>query len=189
MPDLPGGSAAPFQAQGLAEAPAADDPKVRYLIEELITQRFEGAGLSIELAAARLEAAEIKDISQERAKLLTTLIAALGTRDRENASLRTEIADLQQRLDAAQAELKHARLDNSRLASELAAAEPGANWVKMMVLGNLPTGTPEAGGLHASNGSAALERADRPAEILSAIWVKSLPAIPSRRMPRREETE
>jgi hypothetical protein len=189
MPDV-AGSPAPFQAEGLAEEPAADDPKVRYLIEELITQRFEGARLSIELAAARIEAAQIKDISHEQANLLTSLIAALGTRDRENATLRAQTADLQQRLGAAQTELEHERVENGRLAAELGAVQEGANWVQMMALGNLPAwGAARASALHASNGSVALERAKQPAEILSAIWVDSLPAIPSRRKPPLGETE
>ena len=189
MPDVSGGSQAPFFAQGLAEAPAADDPKVGYLIEELITQRFEGARLSIELAAARVETAQIKDISHEQTKLLTSLIAALGTRDRENATLRAQTADLQQRLGAAQTELEHERVENGRLAAKSGAVQEGANWVQMMALGNLPAWTAQASALHASNGSVALERAKQPAEILSAIWVDSLPAIPSRRKPRLEETE
>jgi hypothetical protein len=190
IPDVAVGSQAPFQAEGLAEAPAADDPKVRYLIEELISQRFEGARLSIELAAARVEAAEIKDSSHEQAKLLTSLIAALGTRDRENASLRAQTADLQRRLEASQTELEQERVENGRLAAELGAVQEGTNWVQMMALGNLPAWAPQAAGaLHASNGSVALERAKQPAEILSAIWVDSLPAIPSRRKPRLEETE
>ena len=189
MPDVTGGSQAPFQAEGLAEAPAADDPKVGYLIEELITQRFEGARLSIELAAARVEAAQIKDISHEQTKLLTSLIAALGTRDRENATLRAQTADLQRRLEASQTELEQERVENGRLAAELGAVQEGANWVQMMALGNLPAWAAQASALHASNGSVVLERAKQPAEILSAIWVDSLPAIPSRRKPRLEETE
>ena len=36
---------------------------MRYLIEELITQRFVGARLSIELAEARIEAIQVKEIS------------------------------------------------------------------------------------------------------------------------------
>jgi hypothetical protein len=94
---------------------------------------------------------------------------------------------LQQRLGAAQTELEHEREENGRLAAELGAVQEGANWVQMMALGNLPAWAAQASALHASNGS--VERAKQPAEILSAIWVDSLPAIPSRRKPRLEETE
>jgi hypothetical protein len=157
-PEVTGGSSAPIQAQGLAEARAADDPKMRYLIEELITQRFEGARLSIELAEAKLEAAQVKEISHQQAELLTALIAVLMIRDRQDASLRAETAELRQRLEAAQTELEHERVENRWLAAELAAAREAANWVKMMALGNLPVAsTPQIGALHATNGSTALE--------------------------------
>ena len=110
-PDVTGGSPAPIQAQGLAGARAADDPKMRYLIEELITQRFEGARLSIELAEAKLEAAQVKEISHEQTELLTALIAALRIRDRQSAGLHAETADLRQRLEAAQTELESERVE------------------------------------------------------------------------------
>jgi hypothetical protein len=75
LPIVTGGSPAPVQAQGSAEARAANDPKMRYMIEELIAQRFEGARLSIELAEARVEAVQVKEISHGQAELLTVLIA------------------------------------------------------------------------------------------------------------------
>ena len=157
-PDVTGGSPAPIQAQGLAGARAADDPKMRYLIEELITQRFEGARLSIELAEAKLEAAQVKEISDEKTELLTALIAALRIRDHQSAGLRAETADLRQRLEAAQTELERERVQNRRLAAESATAQEAANWVKMMALGNLPVASaPQIGALHATNGSTALE--------------------------------
>ena len=109
-PDETGGSPAPIRPQGLAGARAADDPKMRYLIEELITQRFEGARLSIELAEAKLEAAQVKEISDEQTELLTALIAALRIRDHQSAGLRAESADLRQRLEAAQTELERERV-------------------------------------------------------------------------------
>ena len=114
-----------YSSPGLAEA---DDPKLRYLINELIDQRFEGARLSIELEEARAEAAQIKEISHEQAHLLTALIAALRVRDRRDASSRTETADLRHRLEAAQTELKRERVENRRLAAELVAAQKAANW-------------------------------------------------------------
>jgi hypothetical protein len=173
IPDVTAGSPAPIQAQGLAEARAANDPKMRYLIEELITQRFEGARLSIELAEAKLEAAQVKEISHQQAELLTALIAALRIRDREDASLRAETADLRQLLEAAQTELERERVENRRLAVELAAAQEAANGVKMMALGNLPVARgPQIGALHAANGSAALERAKQPEGMNTAAIVK-----------------
>jgi hypothetical protein len=123
--DVTGGSSAPTRAQGLAEA---DDPKLRYLIKELIDQRFEGARLSIELAEARVEAAQNKEISHQQARLLTALIAALSVRDRRDASLRAETVDVGHRLEAAQTELERERVENRRLAAELAAAQKAANW-------------------------------------------------------------
>jgi hypothetical protein len=122
IPDVTRGSPAPIQAQGLAEAWAANDPKMRYLMEELITQRLEGAQLSIELAEARVEAAQVKEISHGQAELLTVLIAALRIRDRQAASLRAETAELRQRLDAAQTELEREGVEKHRLAAELVAA-------------------------------------------------------------------
>jgi hypothetical protein len=109
IPVVTGGSPALDQAQGLAEARTANDPKMRYLIEELITQRFEGARLSIDLAEARSEAAHVKEISHGQAELLTALIAALRIRDRQAATLQAETADLRQRLEAAQTELERRR--------------------------------------------------------------------------------
>lgn len=127
-PGVTGRSPPSFQAQGLAKALSAGDPKVRYLIQELIAQRFEGARLSMELAEARVEAAQIKAISHQQERLLTALIAALRIRDRRNASLRIETADVRHRLEAAQTELKRERVENRRLAAELAAAQKAANW-------------------------------------------------------------
>jgi hypothetical protein len=127
-PDVTGGSPAPIRAQGLAAARAADDPKMRYLIEELIAQRFEGARLSIELAEARVEIAQIREVSQQQAQLLTALIAALRIRDRREASLRAETADLRHGLDAAHIELERERVENRRLAAELTSAQEAANW-------------------------------------------------------------
>ena len=127
-PEVTGRSPASFQAQGLAKALSADDPKVLYLIQELIAQRFEGARLSIELEEAMVEAAQIKAISQQQAQLLTALIAALRIRDRRDATLRAETADLRQRLEAAQTDLERERIENRRLAAELAAAQKAANW-------------------------------------------------------------
>jgi hypothetical protein len=168
LPVVTGGSPAPVQAQGLADA-RADNPKVRYLIKELIAQRFAGARISIELAEARIEAVQVKEISHGQTELLTALIAALRIRDSQAATLRAETADLRQRLEAAQTELERERLEDRRLAAELVAAQEASNWVTMMALGNLPvTRAPQKGALHASLGIAALEPAKRPAEMQTA---------------------
>ena len=117
-PVVTAGSPAPVQAQGLAEARTADDPKVLYLIEELIAQRFEGARLSFELAEARVEAVQIKEISDGQAELLTALIAALRIRDSRDSTLRAETADLRQRLEAAQTELERERLQDEAVGQD-----------------------------------------------------------------------
>jgi ABC-type phosphate transport system auxiliary subunit len=109
-----------------------------YLIKELIAHRFEGARLSIELAEARVEAAQVKEISHGQAELLTALIAALRIRDRQAATLRAETAHSRQRLEAAQTELERERVENRRSAAELAAAQEAAKLVMMTALGNLP---------------------------------------------------
>jgi hypothetical protein len=127
-PDVTGRSPASFQAHGLAKALSADDSKMRYLIQELIAQRFEGARLSIELEEARAEAAQIKEISHQQAQLLTALIAALRIHDRRDATLRVETADLRQQLEAAQTELERERVENRQFAAELAAVRKAANW-------------------------------------------------------------
>jgi hypothetical protein len=128
IPVVTGGSPAPVQAQGRAETRTADNPKVHYLIKELIAQRFEGARLSIELAEARVEAAQVRTISHGQAELLTALIAALRIRDSQAATLRAETADLRQRLKAAQTELEREGVEKRRLAAELVAAQEAANW-------------------------------------------------------------
>jgi hypothetical protein len=163
IPVVTGGSPAPTQAQGLAEARTAEDPKVPYLIKELISQRFEGARLSIELAEAKVEAAQAKEISHGQAELLSALIAALRIRDRQYTTLRAETADLWQRLETAKTELERERVENRRSAAELAAEQEAANWVTIMALRNLPVArAAQIGALLASSGSAALEPAKQP---------------------------
>jgi hypothetical protein len=132
-----GGLPARIHAQDLTNAWDGDDAKVRYLLEELITQRSESARLSIELAEARVEAVEIKEVSRQQAGLLTALMAVLATRDRQETALRSETTDLRQRLGAAQAELQRKHVENSRLAAELTAAHKAADLARMMALENL----------------------------------------------------
>lgn len=60
--DRAGESVARIDARDQTNACNAGDAKIRYLIEELITQRFESAQLSIKLAEARAEAAEFKEV-------------------------------------------------------------------------------------------------------------------------------
>ena len=183
-----GGLPARVHTQNLTKAWDAHNAKLRYLIEELITQRFESARLNIERAEARAEAAEIKEVSRQQAELLTALMAVLATRDRQDATLRSETTDLRQRLEAALAELQRERVENSRLAAELAAAHKAADSATMMALENLAVIEAQIGVLSAADGNAALERAKQPAELLSAVWVEMLPAIP-RQKPRLEATQ
>jgi hypothetical protein len=177
-----------IHGQDLTEAWDAHNAKLRYLIEELITLRFESARLNIEGAEARAESAEIKEVSRQQAELLTALMAVLATRDRKDATLRSETTDLRQRLEAAQAELQRERVENSRLAAELAAAHKAADSATMMAMENLAVIEAQIGVLSAAHGNAALERAKQPAELLSAVWVEMLPAIP-RPKPRLETTQ
>ena len=104
--------------QDLANGWDADDAKVRYLLEELVTQRLESARLSVELAAVKAEAAEIKEVSRQQAALLTALMAVLARRDRQDITLRSETAELGERLQAAHSELQRKHLENSRLAAD-----------------------------------------------------------------------
>jgi chromosome segregation ATPase len=151
------------------------------LTEQLITERFEAARLSIELADAKAEAAQINEAFHEQSELLAALMAVLRTRDRQDAALRAQTADVRQEMEAAQAELQHTREENHRLAAELATAREAASSVKMMAVGNLAvTRHPEKRVLHAAGASAALEQAKQPVEMLPAIWVHRLPATPLR---------
>jgi hypothetical protein len=157
--------------QDLTKAWDADDAKVRYLIEELITQRFESARLSLELAEARAAVAELKEVSRQQAGLLTALMAVLMTQDRQEITLRAETTELRQRLDAAQTELERKRLENSWLTAELATAQKAADSATLMALENLAVIEAQIGVLSAAAGTAVLEQAKPPAELLAAVWV------------------
>jgi hypothetical protein len=138
------------------------------LIEELVTQRSEGALLSIELAATKAKAAEIEAISRQREALLAALIAALATRDRREADARSETADLRQRLEAAEAELQRKVSENDRLAAELAVAHKAADAATVLAEDNLATINAQIKTFHAAAGSAVMARAERPTELLYA---------------------
>jgi regulator of replication initiation timing len=118
-------------ARDLTKARDATNAKVRDLIEERIPERIESARLSIELAEAKAEGAEIKEVSRQQEALLTALMAVLATRARHDAIVRSENADMRQRLEAVQAELQRKVLENSRLAAELAAAHKAADSATM----------------------------------------------------------
>jgi hypothetical protein len=152
--------------------------KVRYLIDELITERFENARLSIELAEAKVEGAEIEKASRQQEAVLGALTAVVATRDRRDAAVRSEIADLRQGLEAAQAELQRKGAENDRLAAELAAAYKAADAATVMARDNLAVINAQIEALHAAAGNAAGARTERPAELLSAVWVDVAPAIP-----------
>lgn len=137
--------------------------KVDYLIEELITQRFESARLNIDLAAARADGAQIEQASRQQEALLRALMAAVATRERRDAIVRSKAADLRHRLEAAQAELQRQIAENDRLAAELAAVLKAADSATMMAQDNLAVINAQIGIFHATVGSAALERAKQPA--------------------------
>lgn len=173
-------------ARDLTKARDATNAKVRDLIEELIPERFESARLSIELAEAKAEAAEIKEVSRQQEALLAALMAVLATRARHDAIVRSENADMRQRLEAVQAELQRKVSENSRLAAELAAAHKAADSATMMALENLAVIEAQIEVLHLATENAALERPEHLAELLSAVWVDVVPAMP--RQTSRLET-
>jgi DNA repair exonuclease SbcCD ATPase subunit len=162
--------------------------KVRYLIEELVTQRSESARFSIELAEAKAKAAEIETISRQREVLLAALIAALATRDRREADARSQTADWRQRLEAAEAEVQRKLSENDRLAAELAAAYKAADAATVLAADNLAVINAQIKVLQAAAGNAALARADLPTELLYAGSFDVRPAMP-RQMLHPEETK
>ena len=163
------GSPALMYVQDLANGWDADDAKVRYLIEELITQRLEIARLSVELAGARAEAAEMKEVSRQQAALLTALMAVLARRDQQDTTSRSETTELEERLEAAQSELQRKHLENSQLAAELAAAHKAAERATMMALENLALIEAAGKAVPAAGPSSSLEDHGE-ASILLAHW-------------------
>jgi hypothetical protein len=192
--ELPAGNPARVQISEPNRAPLPDRSeacdaayaKVRYLLEELVTQRSEGARLSIELAESKTKAAEIETISRQREALLAALIAALATRDRRQADARSETADLRRRLEAAEAELQLKVSENERLGAELAAAHKAADVATVLAEDNLATINAQIQMLHAAAGSAALARAERSTELLYAGWF-GVGSARSRQMLHLEE--
>ena len=158
----PRGPSAGIHAQDPKSCGAAC-AKIDYLIEQLVTQRFENARLSIELAEARAEGAEIKEAFRQQQALLSALVAAVATRERRDAIVRPESADLRQRLKTAQAELQRKVSENDRSAAALTAAHKAADLATMMALENLAVINAQIGAFHAAVGSDALERAKQPA--------------------------
>jgi hypothetical protein len=161
----------------LPDGSNACDATYGYLIEELVTQRLESARLSIELAQAKAEGAEIQRTSRQQEALLSAMMAAMASRDRQ-AALRSGAADLRQRLEAAQAELQRQRAENDRLAAALAAAYKAADAATVMAQDNLAVINAQIRALNAGAGNVDLARAERPAELVSAVWVNVVPAIP-----------
>jgi chromosome segregation ATPase len=151
--------------------------KVRYLIEELVTQRSESARLSIELADANTKRAEIEAISRQQETLLTASTAALASRDRRDAAVRSEIADLRQRMEMAQSELQHKRVEIDRLAAALMAAYKAADEATSIARDNLAAIDAQVRAFRAAAGNPALAGAERPAELLSAEWVDVAPYV------------
>jgi hypothetical protein len=178
--ELPAGNPAHIQISEpqLPEGSKACDAAYANLIEGLVTQRSESARLSIELADAKAKGAEIEAISRQQEALLTALMAALASRDRRDAAVRSEIADLRQRLEVAQSELQHKGVEIDRLAAELAAAHKAADEAASMARDILAAIDAQVSAFRAAAGNPALAGAERPAELLSAAWVDVAPAIP-----------
>jgi hypothetical protein len=153
---------------------------VRYLIEELIDQRLESARLSIELAAAKAEGTEIQRISRQQEALLAALMTAVASRDRRDAAVRSETADLRKQLEVARTELQRRGAENDRLAAELGAAHKAADTATVMAQDNLAVINAQIKALDVAAGNAAPARAERPAELLSAVWIDVVTHIPSR---------
>jgi hypothetical protein len=154
--------------------------KLGYLAEELVTQRLESAQLSIELAQARTEGEELQKASRQQEALLSAVMAAMASRDRK-ASVRSETADLRERLAAAQAELQRDKAENERLAADLATAYKAADSAKAMAQGNLAMINAQLEALNAGSRHVALVRTDQPAELVRAVWASFVPAIPPRK--------
>jgi chromosome segregation ATPase len=150
---------------------------VHYLIDELVTQRSESARLSIELADANTKRAEIEAISRQQETLLTASTAALASRDRRDAAVRSEIADLRQRMEMAQSELQHKRVEIDRLAAALMAAYKAADEATSIARDNLAAIDAQVRAFRAAAGNPALAGAERPAELLSAEWVDVAPYV------------
>lgn len=178
--ELPAGNPAHIQISEaqLPDGSKACDAAYANLIEDLVTQRSESARLSIELADAKGKGAEIEAISRQQEALLTALMAALASRDRRDAAVRSEIADLRQRLEVAQSELQHKGVEIDRLAAELAAAHKAADEAASMARDNLAAIDALVSTFRAAAGNPALAGAERPAELLSADWVDVAPYVP-----------
>jgi len=181
---LPDGSK---HARDLTKACDATNASVRHLTKELIPDWLESARLSIELAKAKAEVAEIKEVSQQQEALLAALLAVLAKRDRHDAIARSEDADMRQRLEAVEAELQREVSENNRLAAELAAAHKAADSATMMAQENLAVIEAQIGVLHPAAGNAALERTKQPPDLLSPVWVGEVAVMP-RQKSRLEAT-
>ena len=162
----------PQRALGRTGTCDAAYAKLRYAMEELITQRFENARLSTELAAGKAEAAEIEKASRQQETLLAALMDALAKRDRQIAAIRLETADL---LEAAQSEVQRKRAENDHLAAELAAVRKAADAAIVMAQDNLAAISAQIEALDAAAGNAASARAEQPAELLSALGIDVMP--------------
>ena len=165
----------------LPDGSKACDAAYGYLIEELVTQRLESARLRIELAQAKAEGDELQKASRQQEALLSALMAAMASRDRQ-AAVRSGTADLRERLEAAQAELRRQKAENDRL---VAAAFKAADAAKVVAQDNLAVINAQIETLNAGAGNMGLARTERPAELASAVWASVLPGIP-RRQPDLE---
>lgn len=132
----------------LAEAQA----ERRWLAETLIKQRRESVRLYLDLAEAKAECVRIeeavgtKEVRPAAAECARAYrqVAAMTDQLRESdreldqmAAVRSENADLRQRLDAAQTELEQKDAENARLAEQLAALRMAAAFATVMAQENL----------------------------------------------------
>jgi hypothetical protein len=151
--------------------------KLGYLTEELVSQRLESARLSIELAQAKTVGEQLERASRQQEALLSALMAAMASRDRE-AAVRSGSTGLRQQLAAAQTELQRQEAENDRLVAALAAAYKAADAAKVMAQDNLAVINAQVEALNAGAAKMTLARTERPAELVSAVWASVVPVIP-----------
>lgn len=156
------------------------------------------AGAARAAAEARLEE-QARTAAADRARAdrqLAAMADQLRERDREleqMASARSENADLQQRLDAAETELERKGAENDRLAEQLAALRMAAAFATVMAQDNLAAIEDQITVLHAAAvrvppeddaSHLTSDTSDSPAAPLAAALVDVLPPMPHPKPPQ-----